>query len=96
LTVKGHVGITGVEENSVANLEFDNVIKANLLVSINKKQNNELKIIGKKGSIIISRPIVPNSKDFLLRLKKVFLIINYIKIQLINIKIKILLIFLIY
>jgi predicted dehydrogenase len=44
LIAKGHVGITGVDENSVASLEFDNGIKANLLVSINKKQDNKLKI----------------------------------------------------
>jgi hypothetical protein len=64
LTAKGCIGITGDEENSIANLEFENGIKANLLVSINKKQNNKFKIIGKKRSIIISRSIVPYSKDF--------------------------------
>jgi predicted dehydrogenase len=72
LIAKGHVGITGVDENSMANLEFDNGIKANLLVSINKKQDNKLKIIGEKGVIIIPRPIVPHSKDFSFEIKKSF------------------------
>jgi predicted dehydrogenase len=72
LIAKGHVGITGVDENSMANLEFDNGIKANLLVSINKKQDNKLKIIGEKGAIIIPRPIVPHSKDFSFEIKKGF------------------------
>ena len=72
LTAKGHVGITGVDENSIANLEFDNGINANLLVSINKKQDNKLKIIGEKGAIIIPRPIVPHSKDFSFEIKKNF------------------------
>ena len=72
LTAKGHVGITGVDENSIANLEFENGIKANLLVSINKKQDNKLKIIGEKGAIIIPRPIVPHSKDFSFEIKKGF------------------------
>lgn len=72
LIAKGHVGITGVDENSIANLEFENGIKANLLVSINKKQDNKLKIIGEKGSIIIPRPIVPNNTDFSFGIKKGF------------------------
>ena len=73
LIAKGHVGITGVDENSIASLEFDNGIKANLLVSINKKQDNKLKIIGEKGEIIVPRPIVPNSKNFSFQIKKGFL-----------------------
>ena len=72
LIAKGHVGITGVDENSMANLEFDNGIKANLLVSINKRQDNKLKIIGEKGVIFIPRPIVPHSKDFSFEIKKGF------------------------
>jgi hypothetical protein len=73
LIAKGHVGITGVDENSIASLEFDNGIKANLLVSINKKQDNKLKIIGEKGEIIVPRPIVPNSENFSFQIKKGFL-----------------------
>ena len=72
LIAKGHVGITGVDENSIASLEFDNGIKANLLVSINKKQDNKLKIVGEKGEIIVPRPIVPNSENFSFQIKKGF------------------------
>ena len=72
LIANGHVGITGVDENSMASLEFDNGIKADLLVSINKKQDNKLKIIGEKGEIIIPRPIVPNNKNFSFQIKKGF------------------------
>lgn len=72
LIAKGHVGITGVDENSEANLKFNNGIRANLLVSINKKQDNKLKIIGEKGSIIVPKPIVPDSKYFSFEIKKSF------------------------
>ena len=72
LIAKGHIGLTGVDENSMASLEFDNGIKANLLVSINKKQDNKLKIVGEKGEIIVPRPIVPNSKNFSFQIKKNF------------------------
>lgn len=72
LIAKGYIGITGVDENSVANLEYDNGIRSNLLVSINKKKDNKLKIIGEKGTIIVPRPIVPDCKCFFFEIRKGF------------------------
>ena len=57
---KSFIGHTGVDEFSNIILEFDNGIKSNITVAINKNLKSFIEIIGSKGKIFINNPWVPN------------------------------------
>jgi len=64
-------GLTNVDESSFFTLIFNEALIANLSVSINKKQNNVLEIIGSKGKITVPNSITPD-KNYSYFIKKNF------------------------
>ena len=57
----GHIGATGVDEYAVASLAFPNAVVAQIAAGVQLELENNVRIVGTKGSILIPNPWVVNA-----------------------------------
>ena len=59
----GSFTVTGVDDFAEANILIDNKINANIKISFKENLNNQLIFRGKKGSIVVNNPWLPDIKN---------------------------------
>lgn len=57
----GHIGATGVDEYAVASLKFPNAVLAQIAAGVQLDLENNVRIVGTEGSILIPNPWLANS-----------------------------------
>ena len=59
----GHIGATGVDEYAIAALKFPNGVVAQIAAGVQLELENNVHIVGTKGSILVPSPWFPNSAE---------------------------------
>jgi len=57
----GHIGATGVDEYAVASLKFPNAVLAQIAAGVQLDLENNVRIVGSQGSILVPSPWVTNN-----------------------------------
>ena len=59
----GHIGTTGVDEYAVASLKFPNAVVAQIAAGVQLDMENNVRIVGTKGSILVPSPWTMNGNE---------------------------------
>ena len=59
----GHIGATGVDEYAVASLKFPNAVVAQIASGVQLDLENNVRIVGTKGSILVPSPWTMNADE---------------------------------
>ena len=57
----GHIGATGVDEYAIASLKFSNAVVAQIAAGVQLELENNVRIVGTKGSILVPSPWTMNA-----------------------------------
>ena len=59
----GHIGSTGVDEYAIASLKFPNAVVAQIAAGVQLELENNVRIVGTEGSILVPSPWVMNGNE---------------------------------